>query len=232
MVDCHTHILPDIDDGAKNIEISKEMLKTLHSQSVKTIFLTPHFFYQEESVEDFLKRRDEAYLQIKPFADELGLTLVLACEMYYTESMFNIEDISPLCIGGKDHLLLEIPYNCTFSSYTIEKIRKMVINQNIVPIFAHIERYSNLFKDEDLINEFIYMGCKMQFNLSSLDSGYFNKKRILKYIKEGLLHVFGTDCHNMTHRAPDYIRYRDIIIKKLGNDCFDDLVNNALNIIN
>lgn len=232
MVDCHTHILPSIDDGAKTIEESCAMLQSLHSQSVKTICLTPHFFHQEEPVEDFLKKREEAYLKIKPFSDSLGLTLVLGCEMYYTESMFNIEDMSPLCLGGKNHLLVEFPYGITFSNYTMEKIRKMIINQNVIPVFAHIERYTNFFKDEELINEFIYMGCKMQFNISSLGSGYFNKRRILRYIKEGQLQVLGTDCHNMTHRPPEYTYYKDIIIKKLGSSCFEKLVDNALHIIN
>ena len=65
MIDFHSHILPCLDDGSKSVDESIKMLKTLASQGVKKVVATPHFYANDESIEQFLNRRDEAFLKIK-----------------------------------------------------------------------------------------------------------------------------------------------------------------------
>ena len=58
MIDFHTHILPRMDDGSRSVEESLEMLDSMRQQGVKTVFATPHFYANDESVDSFLERRE------------------------------------------------------------------------------------------------------------------------------------------------------------------------------
>ena len=69
-------------------------------------------------------------------------------------------------------------------------------------------------------------------NLLSLDKGFFKRKKLFKLIKSEFIHLVGTDCHNLTSRAPVYKKYSDLIIQKVGIDAFNIICNNAKKIIN
>ena len=64
MTDLHTHILPGMDDGAKTVEQSLQMLQMQLEQCVDTVVLTPHFYRERETVEEFLSRRGKAMAQL------------------------------------------------------------------------------------------------------------------------------------------------------------------------
>ncbi len=62
----HCHILPGIDDGAHNPEMSLEMLEMMRMQGIERVVATPHFYaHREKSVEDFLEKRKNAYIRMK-----------------------------------------------------------------------------------------------------------------------------------------------------------------------
>ena len=80
LIDFHTHILPGIDDGSRNVEMSLRMLAAQREQQVDEIVATPHFYAQKDSVEEFLLRRGSAGM------------------------------IPKLCVEGTQTLLLEMPF--------------------------------------------------------------------------------------------------------------------------
>ena len=65
MIDIHTHILPHLDDGAKNTQTSQEMLDKLVAQGVKSVVLTPHYYGKKCSPDEFVKRRNAAFEKIR-----------------------------------------------------------------------------------------------------------------------------------------------------------------------
>ncbi|MEI3569540.1 MAG: CpsB/CapC family capsule biosynthesis tyrosine phosphatase [Roseburia faecis] len=65
LIDFHTHILPEIDDGSRNVEMSLNMLAAQREQQVDEIVATPHFYAQKDSVEEFLLRRQRSYEKLK-----------------------------------------------------------------------------------------------------------------------------------------------------------------------
>lgn len=231
-VDCHTHILPGIDDGSKSPEESTEMLKNLLSQGVSTVWLTPHFYPYKEEIQSFLDKREDAYSVLKPIADKLNMEVLLASETFLTDYLFNIPDISKLCVNGQKYLLTELPFSSSFSQRTFDRIRRLVSNYGVVPILAHIERYPKLLKHVAYLDELIDMGCLMQMNLSALDGGLFQRRKLLTYIERNLVHIVGTDCHNLESRPPQYLRGMSIIEKKLGTDYVEQLMENTRSIIN
>ena len=234
MVDFHTHILPGMDDGAKDVEESKKMLEALCQQNVHTVCLTPHFYPYKEDQELFLQRRQTAFSQIQPFAAEMGIRLALASETFFNDYLFRSEDILPLCMKdgeGRYYLLTEMPFQSSFSDRTANRISKLMDTYSITPVLAHIERYPNLVNDKNLINRLIDMGCLMQINLTAFGRGYFLKKRLLGYIRKNMVHVVGTDAHNTQKRPPNYSEGISIIQKALGKDSVQQLSQNAQQIV-
>ena len=69
MVDFHSHILPGIDDGAQNLAMSKKMLEMEAKSGIETIVATPHFYLSNQTLRDFLLKRENAYDALDPFAD-------------------------------------------------------------------------------------------------------------------------------------------------------------------
>jgi len=230
-IDFHTHILPNMDDGATDSHISVEMLKRLKQQGVNTVILTPHFYTDKETLADFISRRATSFHTLLSVSDQLDIRLMLACEMYLTDYIFNYEDISPLCVNSGKYLLTELPFSCHFSSSTLDRISRLIATLNVVPVLAHIERYPHLMKDKKCLCKLIEMGCLAQINLDSLSDGFLQRRTLLNYINENLVHIVGTDCHNMTTRAPWYLEGIQLIEKRSGRESVETLMHNALQII-
>ena len=144
LIDFHTHILPAIDDGSKTLEQSLEMLKDLKSQGVETVVLTPHYFHDEQSLDEFLEKRDKKYEELKKAAKgDQYPKLRIGAEVMLDYSLANSKDIDRLCIEGTNFLLLEMPYTL-WSSNHMDCINQILAEYNIVPVIAHIDRYLKL----------------------------------------------------------------------------------------
>lgn len=232
LVDFHTHILPSIDDGAKNTEISIKMINELISQGIEKIVLTPHFYSNEISINDFVKKREKSYNDLIANSNIKKENLILASETYFTDYIFNNKDISDLYIGKTNYIMLELPYSESISNRFIEKIKKLIYTYNVIPIIAHVERYPDVINNTKIYRKLLDLGCLFQMNLSSLNNNFFKKRKLLKLIKFEYINVLGTDCHNLTTRPPIYKEYADLIIENLGNDPFNTICNNAEKIIN
>lgn len=226
-VDFHTHILPGIDDGSPDREISAEMLSCLKRQGIGTVVLTPHFYTDRESLSSFLVRREAAWESLAPVLGQTEMNAVLACEMHFSDYVFNSADISALCIRNK-FLVTELPYSFVFSDIQISKIGRLISTYNITPVLAHIERYPELLKSRSLLDQLIEMGCRTQINLGALQNGGIRLRRtILSLIQSQRVHVVGTDCHNMKSRPPSYEPGIRTICEKLGEDFIRLLNENA-----
>lgn len=226
-IDFHTHILPMIDDGSPDRDTSAEMLACLKKQGVDTVVLTPHFYTDRESLSSFLQRRQIAWETLAPILEQAEMNAVLACEMHFSDYIFNCPDIAPLCIRNK-YLVTELPYSFVFSEVQIRKIGRLISSYNVTPVLAHIERYPELLKNCGFLDQLIEMGCLTQINLGSLQSGGIRlRKTVLTLIQSSRVHVVGTDCHNMKTRPPCYGPGIQIIAKKLGGDSIRLLSENA-----
>lgn len=226
-IDCHSHILPGIDDGAQDLFESICMLQSLQSQGVNTVWLTPHFYPYKESIDSFLDKRGRSYTTLKPYGDELGVNLIPASETYLSDCLFNIPNISELCVDGQKYLLTELPHLSEYS-YIFARINRLIATYSVIPILAHVERYKKLFRNIACLDELIDMGCLIQTNLSALENGIFHRKRLIQYIDGNVVHIIGTDCHNMKSRPPKYLNGISVIEKKLGADAVGQLMENAM----
>lgn len=232
LVETHCHILPGIDDGAPDVETSLKMIEKLKEQGAKAIILTPHYYSDSISYKDFLDRRDRAFYELQQALPEDSPALIPAAEVYISDYLFSNNNLDALCIGDSKHALIEHPFSSSFSRSSYERLLNLYYDYGIKPILAHIERYQALMEDTELLDEYIEMGCIAQTNISSFtDTKRSVRKKLIKYLESGRIHLIGSDCHNLTSRPPDYEAGIKEIIKKCGEEAINILTQNANNLI-
>lgn len=201
MIDFHTHILPCIDDGSQSIQESVSLLREEKRQGIQAVVATPHFYANEHSPGTFLKKRNMAWNQLKPYLWEELPQVYLGAEVQYFEGICSIEDLELLRITGTDMLLVEMPFN-HWSDRVIEDILDLNEREDIQVVLAHIERYMAM-QPETIWRELRECGILMQCNVSFFDN-WKTKHRAMNMLKHGEIHLLGSDCHNMRTRKPNW----------------------------
>ena len=222
MIDIHSHIVFDVDDGPKSIEESKKLLIEAYSQGVRTIVSTSHrrkgmFETPEEKIAtNFLKVREMA----KEVADDL--IIAYGAEIYYTPDVVEkLEKKLIPTLNDSRYALIEFSMNTPYKD--IHSALGNVIRLGMIPVVAHIERYHCLENDEDRVSELINMGCYIQVNSSNVlkpklfgDRYKFMKKRVQFFLERDLVHFVASDMHNLDDRPPYMQRAYQLVAKKYG----------------
>ncbi|NLL01336.1 MAG: hypothetical protein GX271_11850 [Clostridiales bacterium] len=226
MIDIHTHILPYMDDGAKDTGEAMKMIDFLRFQGIDIAVCTPHFDPSSSSIKEFTENREKAFQTISTD----NITLIAGSETGYHDLLYQYSDLNQICISNTSYLLLELPYKNFRSEYLLENIDKLMSLFYIIPIIAHIERYNALWKSKINIKKLLGLGCITQINADTIID---KKKRrtALHYIKSGLIDLIGSDCHNMSRRPPNLKDAFVIIEKEIGSSYCDLLKKNANSII-
>lgn len=210
MIDIHSHILPEIDDGAKDIKESIELLEELNKQGVNHVFLTPHFYPMETTLEDFLLIRKNCFDKLTGKSHQKGLPKIyLGAEVFYFRGIGKSQDIKKLRLENTDYLLLELS-NSNIDQCVLADIREIKENLGLTPIIAHIERYSKEKGFRNLLNLIKEGICLAQVNTESLVYKPYNKKT-KKLIKKGYISFIASDAHSVSERPPMFTEALKII---------------------
>ena len=214
MVDFHTHILPQMDDGSGSVEESVGMLARLAAQGVDTVALTSHYYAREESPASFLERRQKALLRLQPALAQGGFpALRLGAEVYYFHGFGRIEQLPELRMEGSRVLLLEMPF-CTWSEAELGEIIDLCGDPSFVILLAHVERYVK-YQKAAVWDRLVSAGVMMQSN-----ADFFlhprTRRKAARMVREGRIHVLGTDCHNMHARSPRMAEALAVLERELG----------------
>ena len=210
MIDFHSHVLPGIDDGAKDVEMSVAMLKESKRQGVTTVVCTPHYSGRKRSPEWFKERRNAAYERLKPHSPD-GMELRLGAEVFFPEdSVLSNEQLSRLCIDGTRYVMLELPFCPKYSERLFERIESFIAETDCIPLIAHVDRYPAVWKNPNIVGRLIDMGCVIQLNADAF--AFKEIKGFAKVVLEkGMAHAIGSDMHNMDKRAPSMNKYAEAI---------------------
>ena len=152
MIDIHTHILLCIDDGSSSVKETVEMLQAMAKTGVKKVVATPHYYPDTMTVDEFLENRRKAFEKIKNKIPE-GMEVILGAEVMIGYNMHK-EDILKLAIEGTDYLLVEMPYG-RWDPWVFDEVFKISAKHGLNIIIAHIDRYVNIVRKEDINNIFI-----------------------------------------------------------------------------
>lgn len=197
-VDIHNHILPGIDDGAKTVKDSIDLLKGFESFGVTNFIATPHI------MQDYYPNtKDTIHASFHHLKSELlnqGITDVAidasAEHMIdaHFEELVAQKEILPL---RSEHLLVEMSY--LEVSLNFEDAIQKVTSSGLFPVLAHPERYGYLHHKKSKFHEYKKNGVLFQLNLLSL-SDYYGKDihASANYlINNKLIEFVGSDIHNI-----------------------------------
>lgn len=226
MIDFHTHVLPNIDDGSRSSDMSLAMLAEEAAQGVTAVVATPHFLAQDMSMEDFLERRKCALAELKEKMSKAGdpfPAILAGAEVYYFSGMGLAEEVSMLTVEGTDTLLLEMPFG-QWGSRVFENVEQLINRQNLTVVLAHVERYIGFQKDRSIWDKILTLPVIPQINSGSL----IEKRRLfrrdktyefcIEFAKKTDKLILGSDCHNMSDRRPNLKAGREALEKALGSD--------------
>jgi protein-tyrosine phosphatase len=218
-IDFHTHILPDIDDGSKSVEMSVEMLNLSKMCGAKTVILTPHVNASSD-FDEFLSVRNERYAQLTSAVEGKDVPeLLCGAEVLLDGSLSEKENVRSLCIEGTELLLLELPYT-QWNGWYNREIYNIMKNHGVTPVMAHIERYLKNAKDVQKIENLASIGAKFQVNADSFLT--FSGRRIIRELAaNGLISAIGSDAHNVSFRTPDIKKALGAFSKKFGPEFID-----------
>lgn len=197
MIDFHSHIIYDVDDGVKNIEDSIKIIREAKKAGFTEIILTPHYMenYYECNCNIVKKKMKE--LQNEIDKENIGIKLYQANEIYITTNINKIIDENKACsINKSKYVLIELPMN-EMPLNLLETLYIIKENKQI-PIIAHPERYAYVQKKPEILKELVEEhNVLFQANYGSIIGQYGKKieKTVKKLLKMGYIHFLGSDVH-------------------------------------
>lgn len=210
LVDFHSHCLPGIDDGARDVETACAMLQKASEQGAATVVATPHFYWGEHTVESFLQARCAAVEQLRPHMDRLP-PIRLGAEVLLREHISRV-DLRPLCLEGTDVLLVELPFMRP-PGWVMEELESIAYNQRLTVMLAHLDRYMPWYSAERIAQFLDLPDVIVQLNAETIaDRGAF---RVLqKWLPDCEHMVLGSDMHDLGHRGPELDAAAKMLSKK------------------
>ena len=146
--------------------------------------------------------------------------IVLGAEVRYYQGISRLAGLDLLRIQDSKLLLLEMPQSA-WTEYMIRELLELSGKSSIKIVLAHVERYLAL-QNRNVFERLKDNGVLMQAN-SSFFTSFVTKRRALSLLDEGNIHFVGSDCHNLTSRAPNLGKAFEVIEKKFGNDFIEQM---------
>lgn len=205
MIDIHSHILNDIDDGSKAIEMSINMLKKAELSGTTDIIATPHFMRGRFEVEyNEVVKRVEKLKEISR-ENNIDINIYSGQEVYYSRNILEYYNDKLIgTINNTKYMLIELPMLEFNLDEVINTIYELQI-RGIKPIIAHPERYKAFIKKPSMINALIKEGMLFQLNGGSITGSFGKdvKKTAIKYLENNIYSFIGSDGHRDKGRDTD-----------------------------
>lgn len=199
MIDLHCHILPNMDDGAKDVHEAKAMLALTCASGVGAMYLTPHYYPEKNNIGFFLAKRKKAREELNAvFAPRENCRIRLGAEVRYCEQLLAL-DLRKLTLGESDYLLLELPGG-RYPAYLRQVIEEL-LGKGLIPILAHVERYIYFREEPELLKRLIDLGVLAQVSVQALFDRR-DKNFSMACMRHGLAQIAASDAHNTTDRKP------------------------------
>lgn len=196
MYDIHCHILPNVDDGASDIEEAVLMAKMAKENGIEAIFATPH--YIEGAGYNSV---DENKLELDKLNTELvkrgiDIKIYLGNEVYSTLNILMLlQEKKISTLNNSSYVLIELPM-LEIPMYIDSMLYELQL-KGIIPIIAHPERNAKIVEDPNILYKYVSKGVLAQLNLPSLLGAYGRKakKTAEILVRNDMIHFVGTDAH-------------------------------------
>ena len=196
MIDFHSHIIPEIDDGSRSIEETMLLLSEAKKVGFTKIISTSH--YMNDRFEFDEANRKILLEAIKMGANKLGvdIELCLGSEIYATYDIVELlKEHQASTINGTNYVLMELPMQSELPN--LKNIIYNLLGNGYKPIIAHPERYEYVKEDPNWVIDYIELGVLFQSNYASI-LGWYGKtaqSTVKKLLKNNMVHFLGSDVH-------------------------------------
>ncbi|SHH02668.1 protein-tyrosine phosphatase [Kaistia soli DSM 19436] len=217
MIDLHCHLLPGIDDGATDLEVSIAMARAAVADGITMTACTPHIMPGVYNNNRTIIEERMAILAARLADEGIDLKLAIGADVH-----MDVELVSGLKSGripslnDSRYFLFEPPHHVP--PPRLEDNIFSIMSAGYVPILTHPERLSWIETHYAMMERLVRMGVIVQITAGSV-TGRFGRRVQRwadKMLDEGLVHVVSTDAHNLTGRPPNLSEARDEIAERLG----------------
>ena len=199
-VDMHSHLLPGIDDGVKNIQEAVEVIRALQGCGYRHLITTPPIIWDCYRNTPGIIRQKLREVQAACREAKLDITVEAAAEYFLDEHFAEmLQNDEPLLTMPGNRLLVELPYISPLMN--TDETLFSILQHGYRPILAHPERYTYFHAQPEVYRRLSAQGCELQLNALSL-TGYYGDDvaRMAEWLlKENLIVYLGTDVHRMQH---------------------------------
>ena len=228
-VDIHTHILPRIDDGARNNEEALDMLRMAQADGTTTIVATPH---SVQVTPERLRNAAEA-LRLEARTAGIEIEILDGCEVKFSANL--AEDYRAgnlMTINDGAYMLIEFSFSRAWTSLVHTSLYALQM-AGVTPIVAHAERYPAIQESPSNLLELAGMGIPVQINVGSLlgQNGANEQATAELLIRAGLAHILASDGHRADIRQPVLQAGFDRVRELAGEDLVQRMERNARNVI-
>ncbi len=225
VIDCHNHLLPDIDDGAIDQEMAIAMAKRAADNGTVKIVLTPH--HGNGVFKNFREQVKQLTLDYQSVLNKLNIAVELypGSELHLTPELpREVADNKVLTYADKGRaVLIELPKQSV--PVGAVAILEQLIELGVTPVIAHPERNRELMQNPDMFEEWVEWGCKGQLTGMSVDGrfGLPIQQVCDRWITGGYVHIIASDAHRPKGRSPDLSKCCAHVLDRFGQDTTDIL---------
>lgn len=219
-LDIHSHIIPQVDDGAKDMTEALKLVKLCKKNNISDIIATPHFYPNEMGLEDFLKNADRHFEQLRERVQKIKeINIYKGCEILYFRGLGDVEEIQKLTLNNSKYLLIEI-VSTDIKKHFFDDILSLK-ERGFKPIIAHIERYHRFVGFRKLLKFVKEEKIAVQINASSVLSRHY-KGVIKKLFNSSVFCVLATDTHSCLHRPPFMNEAMELVGEKIRKSLIEN----------
>ena len=226
ITDLHCHLLPGLDDGARNLTESLRMLEMAAASGVGRIVCTPHL----RMGDPLLEEKGEAirwmvnYVQAAAAREMIPVEAFPGAEVLWGGHSGNLDTLRRLTLAGSRYLLVEFSFRERLSQ--IEFAAGQVANMGLVPVLAHPERYEAVQRDSHCIAEWFRNGWVIQLDKGSVlgDFGQGAYQASAWVLEHGFAHVVASDAHNLLTRTASFVRLEQFLTQRYSLGCAELLL--------
>ena len=225
-IDIHSHIIPGVDDGSRDMETSIALLKMAAENGTTDIIATPHVIDVSTTLTWDAIRCHVEVLQQKADEEGIPITIYPGAETELNWDLLELirEDHSRFCLAGSRYLLMEMP-SLMLPPHLEEMIYELQV-MDIVPVLAHPERQMQLMEKPETLLKLLKRGCVAQSNGGSL-TGVFGPKpyeKVRMLLNNHMTAFLGSDAHNLRHRNTNLKEAREKITEYWGEETAKELL--------
>lgn len=230
MIDFHSHILPEIDDGSKSYEESKNLLLEAKKNGFTKIISTSHYAINCFETPEY--KREQLVNELNEESE--SPKIILGSEIFLTYNIIDLlKEYKASTINKTQYILFELPLRSQF--YNLKDLLHKLKENDYKLILAHPERYLTVQKNFNFLLELKSIGVLFQSNYGSIlgNYGISAKTCIKKMLKNNLVDFLGSDVHRENTIYPKVPKAIEKISKIVSKEYLEDLTqNNAEKILN